>query len=72
MISSSFVVRQDGPEGRTGRFVVNLSMKSKHWPKGSLRMDTLPEYALELERGENMVSFDIQAGYSDSFGSLRR
>jgi hypothetical protein len=26
-------------------------------------METLPEYALELERGEKMVSFDIQAGY---------
>jgi hypothetical protein len=25
-------------------------------------MKTLPEYALELERGEQMVSFDIQAG----------
>jgi hypothetical protein len=26
-------------------------------------MEKLPEYALELELGENMVSFDIQAGY---------
>jgi hypothetical protein len=63
MISSSFVVWQDGPEGRKGRFVVNLSKQSKHWPKGIVRMETLPEYALELERGEKMVSFDIQAGY---------
>jgi hypothetical protein len=46
MISSSFVVWQDGPEGRKGRFVVNLSKQSKHWPKGSVRMETLPEYAL--------------------------
>jgi hypothetical protein len=63
MISSSFVVWQDGPEGRKGRFVVYQSKQSKHWPKGSVRMETLPEYALELERGEKMVSFDIQAGY---------
>jgi hypothetical protein len=63
MISSSFVVWQDGPEGRKGRFVVNLSKQSKHWHKGSVRMETLPEYALELEHGERMVSFDIQAGY---------
>jgi hypothetical protein len=61
MISSSFVVWQDGPEGRKGRFVVNLSKQSKHWLKGIVRMDTLPEYALELEHGEKMVSFDIQA-----------
>jgi hypothetical protein len=26
-------------------------------------METQPEYALELELGEKMVSFDIQAGY---------
>jgi hypothetical protein len=26
-------------------------------------METLPEYALELERGEKVVSFDIQVGY---------
>jgi hypothetical protein len=63
MISSSSVVWQDGPEGQKGRFVVNLYKLSKHWPKGSVRMETLPEYALELERGEKMVSFDIQAGY---------
>jgi hypothetical protein len=62
MISSSFVVWQDGPEGRKERFVVNLSKKSKHWPKGSVRMKTLPECALELEHGEKMVSFAIQAG----------
>jgi hypothetical protein len=30
MVSSSFVVWQDGPEGRKGRFVVNLSKQSKH------------------------------------------
>jgi hypothetical protein len=63
MISSSVVVWQDGPEGRKWRFVVNLSKQSKHWPKGSVRMETLPEYTLELEYGEKMVSFDIQAGY---------
>jgi hypothetical protein len=63
MISSSFVVWQDGPEGRKGRFVINLSKQSKHWPKGSVRMETLLENALDVEHGEKMVSFDIQAGY---------
>jgi hypothetical protein len=61
MISSSFLVWQDGSEGREGP--LNLSKQSKHWPKGSVRIETMPEYALELERGEKMVSFDIQAGY---------
>jgi hypothetical protein len=63
MISSSFVVWQDGPERRRGRFVVNLLKQSMHWPKGSVRMQTLPEYALELIHGEKMVSFDIKEGY---------
>jgi hypothetical protein len=62
MISSSFVVLQDGPERTKERFEVNLSKQSKHWPKGSVRMETPPEYALELGHGE-MLSFDIQAGY---------
>jgi hypothetical protein len=26
-------------------------------------METFPEYALELELGDHMVSFDIKAGY---------
>jgi hypothetical protein len=52
MISSSVVVWQDGSEGRKGRFVVNLSKQSKHWLKGSVWMETLPEFSLELEREE--------------------
>jgi hypothetical protein len=63
MISLSFVLWKDGPEGRKGRFEENLSKQSKHWPTGSMRMETLPEHALELKHGEEMVSFDIQAGY---------
>jgi hypothetical protein len=60
---ASFVVWKDGPEGCKGRIVVNLFKQSKHWPKGSARMETLAEFALELEHGDRMVSFDIKAGY---------
>jgi hypothetical protein len=49
--------------GNEEAVVVNLSKQSKHWPKGTVRMETLPEYALEMEHGDKMVSFDIQAGY---------
>jgi hypothetical protein len=41
-----------------GWFVVNLSTKSKHWSKLSVRMETLPEYALKLERGVLCVATD--------------
>jgi hypothetical protein len=63
MISSSFVMWQDGPEGRKVRFVVHLSKQSKHWPKGSVQKETLPEFSLELEREQRMLSFDIKVGY---------
>jgi hypothetical protein len=43
--------------------VVSLSKQSKYWPKGSVRMETLPEFSLELEREGRMLSFDIKAVY---------
>lgn len=42
MVSSAFVVWQGDGEDRKGRFVVNLARQSKHWPKGSVKMETLP------------------------------
>jgi Reverse transcriptase (RNA-dependent DNA polymerase) len=63
MISSAFVVWQDGLEGRKGRFVVNFAKQSKHWKKGSVKMETLPQYAMDLQKGDHMVSFDIKSGY---------
>jgi hypothetical protein len=62
MISSSFAVWLDGPEVRNGRFVVNLSKQSKHWPKGSVRMETLPEFSLDLEHGERKDFIRYQGG----------
>jgi Reverse transcriptase (RNA-dependent DNA polymerase) len=63
MISSAFVVWQDVVDGRKGRFVVNLSKQSKHWKQGRVKMETLPQYAMDLEKGDHMVSFDIMSGY---------
>ena len=63
MVSSSFVVLQDGSEGWKGRFVVNFAKQSQYWEKGSVRMETIPAYALELQAGDHMLSFDIKAGY---------
>jgi hypothetical protein len=54
-----------------GRFVVNLSKQSKHWPKGSVRMEKLPEYALELECEEKWCHSTSKRD-NDTFGSLRR
>ena len=64
MISSSFVVWQEDTDGNEkGRFIVNFSKQSKHWEKGSVRMETLPAYAIGLKRGDDMISFDVKSGY---------
>jgi hypothetical protein len=63
MISSTFTVWQDSAEGRKGRFVVNLSQQLKHWPKRSIRMESLTSFGLDLRQGDHMISFDIQSGY---------
>ena len=62
MVSSFFVVWQDRSEGRKGRFLVNFAKQSQNWEKGSVRMETLPAYALELQAGDHMLIFDIKGG----------
>jgi hypothetical protein len=69
MILSSFVVWKNGPEGRKRRFVVKLSKKSKHWLKGSLRTETLPKYASELEAGRRWCHSTSKWSI-DTFGSI--
>jgi hypothetical protein len=59
MISSSFVGWQDGPEGRKGRFVVNLSKQSKHWPKGSLSMETFVVTHIASARVDMFEQYEI-------------
>lgn len=61
LVSSAFVVWRG--DDRKGRFVVNLAKQSKHWPNGSIKMETLPSFALEAEKGDYMLSFNIKAGY---------
>ncbi len=59
MVSSSFVVWRETEDGSKGRFVINFHKQSKHWPKGSIKMETLPAYALDLNKGDHLISFDI-------------
>lgn len=63
MISSAFTVWQEGEEGRKGRFVVNLAKQSKHWRKGSVRMESLSEFATGIQKGDHFLSMDIEKGY---------
>lgn len=65
--SSAFVVLQGYAEEKKGRIVVNLAKQSKHCPKGSINMETVPLFSLEVEKGEQLLSFDIKAGYRHFF-----
>ena len=63
IISSSFVAWQGHGDEKKGRFIINLHKQSKHWDKGSIKMKKIPSFALELEKGDQMLSFDIKSGY---------
>ena len=63
VISSAFVVWQEKDGERCGRFVINLSVQSAHWEKGSVRMETLTEFAMSVQPKDRMISMDIEKGY---------
>ena len=63
IISSSFIAWQGHGEEKKGRFIINLHKKSNHWAKGSMKMEKIPSFELELEKGDHMLSFDIKSGY---------
>lgn len=63
ILSSSFTVWQEKEYGRNRRFVLNLSQQSKHWGKGSMRMETLSEFSINSQRGDHFLSIDIVKRY---------
>jgi hypothetical protein len=48
MVSSAFTVWQGDGLERKGRFVINFARQSRHWPKGSVKLETLPAFSLSL------------------------
>lgn len=63
IISSAFMVWQERERGPKGRFVVNLSLKSTFWKKGSVKMDNLAEFAMNVQQGDHFLSMDVEKGY---------
>lgn len=49
--------------GEKGRFSANLSINSKQWAKGSVRMETLWEFASSIGSKDYMMSMDVYKGY---------
>jgi hypothetical protein len=67
MVSSAFVVWQgEGTESK-GRFLINFSRQSRHWPKGSVKMETFPCFALNLVKSDRLMSWDVKSGYRHSY-----
>ena len=62
VISSALVVWQEGYKDRKGRFGVNLSKQPKCWKKGTVRMESLSEFAIEMQKGDQFIYVDIQKG----------
>ena len=62
IISSAFVVWRDGSESRKGRFFVNLSKQSNCWKNGTVKMESLSEFAMEMQKGDHLISMDKDKG----------
>lgn len=60
---SSFVTCSGEGTTEKGLFFLNFHVQSKHWPKGRLKMKTIPSFAMEVEQGDILFSFDIESGY---------
>lgn len=58
-LSAIFV---DWRQGK-GRLITDFHEVSKHWDKVPLVMETLPGFCSEIQRGDRLISFDLQGGY---------
>lgn len=71
VIFSDFKIWQDISEVEKGMFLVKLSNsqnigrkeQSKHWKKGTVRMDSIPKFAIKIEQGDQFISFDLKNRY---------
>lgn len=64
-MNTSMKCNKQGEEEGTekGRFILNFKEHSRHWPKGSIKMENLSSFSLQLQPGDAMLSFDIRSGY---------
>lgn len=71
MVSSSFVVWEEEGEDLKGILFVYFIMKRKHWKKGTVNMENLPEFAIELHKGDTLKTsvmyFDLKGEYRNFY-----
>lgn len=63
IISSAFAVWQDSADGPEERLVVNLAKQSKRCKKGSVKLEALSEFDMNVQRSGFFITMDIEKGY---------
>lgn len=63
VIYSSFTVWQENRGKNKGGLVLNLALKSTYWAKGRLILESMMEFATQIEQGDYFVSMNIERGY---------
>lgn len=44
-----------------GRSVLNLHVQSQHWPKGSVKLEAIQLFSMEVEEGDTMFSIHTES-----------
>jgi hypothetical protein len=63
MVSSAITTWQGKKVETKVHLVINFVQQSKHWPKRSVKMETLPGFALNLVKNDYLMSLDVVSGY---------
>lgn len=62
LISSAFVAWSGESEDEKGQFLLPFHAHIKHWPRGSVKMETIPTFAMDMKNEDTFLSFDIESG----------
>lgn len=61
LVSSEFTLWPSEGAARKGSFFSNFLIPSKFWR--SVKIERMEEFALEFQKGDRLISFDLTAGY---------
>jgi hypothetical protein len=61
-VSNAFVIWQGEEQSRKPGLVCNFKEMRQRWRKGSVKMETLEHFAMDLKRGDHVINFEIKSG----------
>lgn len=64
LVSSAFTLWQVEGDDKRRKFVINFKLQSRHWSKGSIKMGMLHSFAMQMQGGDTLMSWDIKSGYN--------